>query len=116
MTFLKTGRAANDPVNVTGYAMPARGGNSSLTDDDLRNVIAYLRELNKGTVNLNVGAQTDSAASPAGEFNGVTYRWTNVLTEHFDSPIYMAFSPDNYGSALCRRAGRADLHHQERPA
>ncbi len=97
LDFLKTGRAANDPANVTGYAMPARGGNSSLTDDDLRNVIAYLRELNKGTVNLNVGAQSDSGTSPAGVFNGVTYRWTNVLTEHFDSPIYMAFSPDATG-------------------
>jgi glucose/arabinose dehydrogenase len=94
LAFLKIGRTANDPANVTGYAMPARGGNSSLTDDDLRSVIAYLRELNKGTVNLSVGPQTDK--SPAGVFNGVTYRWTKVA-ERFDNPIYMAFSPDNSG-------------------
>lgn len=97
LAFLKTGRAATDPVNVTGYAMPARGGSASLTDEDLRSVIAYLRELTKGTVNLNVGAQTGSATSPVGVFNGITYRWANVLTEHFDSPIYMAFSPDSSG-------------------
>ncbi len=97
LAFLKTGRTANDPVNVTGYAMPARGGNSNLTDDDLRNVIAYLRELNKGTVNLNVGAQNDQSVSPTGDFNGVTYRWSPISTEHFDSPIYMAFAPDDSG-------------------
>ena len=97
LTFLKEGRTATDPVNVTGYAMPARGGNASLTDADLRDVIAYLRELNKGTVNLNVGAQSDEEQNPTGEFNGVTYRWTQIAAEHFDSPIYMTFSPDNSG-------------------
>ncbi len=97
LAFLKTGRAANDPANTTGYAMPARGGNANLTDDDLRNVIAYLRELNKGTVNLNTGTQSTQSTSPAGVFNGVTYRWTPITSEHFDDPIYMAFAPDNSG-------------------
>lgn len=97
LDFLKTGRTATDPVNVTGYAMPARGGNSSLTDDDLRSVIAYLRELNKGTVNLNVGAQGDQGVSPTGVYNGVTYRWSQVAIGHFDNPIFMAFAPDDTG-------------------
>lgn len=46
LTFLQVGRAVNDPLNTTGVAMPARGGNPNLTDDDLRNVIAYIRSLN----------------------------------------------------------------------
>ena len=40
--FLIVGRAADDPENTQGVAMPARGGNPSLTDQDLRNVSAYL--------------------------------------------------------------------------
>ena len=41
--FLAVGRAADDPLNETGVDMPARGGNPSLTDQDLRNVAAYLQ-------------------------------------------------------------------------
>jgi disulfide bond formation protein DsbB len=40
--FLIVGRAAGDPENTQGVDMPARGGNPSLTDQDLRNVSAYL--------------------------------------------------------------------------
>lgn len=92
--FLKVGRAADDPVNTTGIAMPAKGGNTSLTDDDLHNVVAFLRELNKGNVNLSGGTKSDK--NPVGTFNGVTYRWSKVA-ERFDSPIFVAFSPDKSG-------------------
>lgn len=44
--FLKVGRAADDPANVTGIAMLPRGGNPSLTDDDLVDLVAYMRALN----------------------------------------------------------------------
>jgi mono/diheme cytochrome c family protein len=46
LAFLQTGRPVNDPLNTTGAAMPARGGRLSLTDDDLSNIIAYIRSLN----------------------------------------------------------------------
>ncbi len=46
LAFLQVGRAVTDPLNTTGVAMPARGGNPNLTDDDLRSVIAYIRSLN----------------------------------------------------------------------
>lgn len=45
LTFLDVGRAADDPLNTTGIAMPSRGGNPSLTDADLMDVIAYLRTI-----------------------------------------------------------------------
>lgn len=54
--FMLVGRGINDPLNTTGQIMPAKGGNPSLTDDDLYNVIAYIRSLN--------GAQLDVAAQP----------------------------------------------------
>jgi hypothetical protein len=40
---MTTGRDTSDPLNTTGIPMPPRGGNPSLTDDQLRWVIAYLR-------------------------------------------------------------------------
>lgn len=45
IAFLKVGRTIEDPVNTTGVAMPPRGGNPNLTDEDLRNVVLYMRKL-----------------------------------------------------------------------
>lgn len=43
--FIAEGRPASHPDNTTGVDMPPRGGNPSLTDDDLLSVVAYLRSL-----------------------------------------------------------------------
>jgi disulfide bond formation protein DsbB len=43
MMFLKTGRNPGDPMNTTGIDMPPKGGNPALSDDDLRDVIAFIR-------------------------------------------------------------------------
>jgi disulfide bond formation protein DsbB len=43
--FLKTGRPAADPLNTTGVDMPPKGGDPSLSDTDLADVVAYLRTL-----------------------------------------------------------------------
>lgn len=48
--FLTVGRAASDPLNTTGMQMPARGGNSSITDEQLAQIVAYVRSLNGATV------------------------------------------------------------------
>jgi disulfide bond formation protein DsbB len=45
VAFLKVGRSASDPDNTTGVEMPVRGGNPSLSDDDLNDVAAFLRTL-----------------------------------------------------------------------
>lgn len=45
LLFLKTGRSAADPTNTTGVDMPAKGGNNTLNDDDLKDIIAYIRTL-----------------------------------------------------------------------
>lgn len=47
LAFLKVGRPASDPLNTTKVDMPPKGGNPALTDQDLNNVIAYIRTLNK---------------------------------------------------------------------
>jgi disulfide bond formation protein DsbB len=46
VAFLKVGRATDDPANTTGVAMPPKGGNPSLSEADLSNVVAFLRTLN----------------------------------------------------------------------
>jgi len=43
--FIKMGRDPSDPLNTTGVAMPARGGNPALSDEDLVNVVSFVRSL-----------------------------------------------------------------------
>ena len=43
LTLLKEGRPSGHELNTTGVDMPPRGGNPSLSDDDLMTIIAYLR-------------------------------------------------------------------------
>jgi mono/diheme cytochrome c family protein len=45
VAFIAVGRDAGDPDNTTGVGMPPDGGNPSLTDEDLLNVVAWLRTL-----------------------------------------------------------------------
>ena len=47
LAFVKTGRPASDPANTTSVDMPPKGGNPALTDQDLLDIIAYLRTLEK---------------------------------------------------------------------
>ena len=59
VAFLNKGRDVTDPLNTTGVLMPAKGGNPSLTDEDLMHVIAYIRSLNGGTVGSAPEASAD---------------------------------------------------------
>ncbi len=45
LAFIQKGRDPSDPANTTGVGMPAKGGNPALTEDDLLDIIAYLRTL-----------------------------------------------------------------------
>ncbi len=45
LDFIKKGRDASDPANTTGVAMPPKGGNPALTDEDIMNIIAYIRSI-----------------------------------------------------------------------
>ncbi|MEZ6235158.1 MAG: cytochrome c [Phycisphaerales bacterium] len=45
LMFLKIGRSTWDPMNTTGVEMPGKGGNPMLNDDDLREIVSYLRFL-----------------------------------------------------------------------
>ncbi len=45
--FIKTGRDTGDPANTTGVAMPPKGGNPTLTDEQLMDIVAYIRSIHK---------------------------------------------------------------------
>lgn len=45
--FIKVGRDPSDPLNTTGVSMPPKGGNPALKDEDLYNIVAYLRTIHK---------------------------------------------------------------------
>lgn len=45
VAFLKVGRPADDPLNTTHVAMPPKGGNPALKDEDLIDIIAFIRSL-----------------------------------------------------------------------
>ncbi len=47
LAFIKIGRPIGDPLNTTGVLMPPKGGNPALTDQQLRNIIAFIRTINQ---------------------------------------------------------------------
>jgi len=49
LTFIRTGRAADHPDNSTGVAMPPSGGRPDWTDEQMLDLIAYVRWLRDGS-------------------------------------------------------------------
>lgn len=45
VALITNGRSASDPDNSTGVDMPPKGGNPSLNEQSIRDVVAYLRSL-----------------------------------------------------------------------
>lgn len=45
VAFIKHGRAATNPINHRHIAMPPFGGNANLTNQNLYDIVAYLRKL-----------------------------------------------------------------------
>ena len=45
--FIKVGRDPSHPLNSTGVAMPPKGGNPALNDEDLQHIVAYIRTIHK---------------------------------------------------------------------
>ncbi len=45
MTMIKTGRPIWDAANSTGVDMPPKGGNPAISDDELNEIISYMRSI-----------------------------------------------------------------------
>ena len=61
LAFIKQGRAPTDPKNTTGIQMPPKGGNPAMSDDDILDIIAYLRTLQGGKPVAAGGAVSSSS-------------------------------------------------------
>ena len=47
LEFIKTGRPVGHPDNTTGVDMPPKGGNPALSDEDIMDIIAYMRSIHE---------------------------------------------------------------------
>jgi mono/diheme cytochrome c family protein len=47
LAFIEQGRSASDPLNTMHVAMPPKGGNPALTPQDLNDIVAFLRQIQK---------------------------------------------------------------------
>ena len=47
LEFVKIGRPSSHPDNSTGIDMPPKGGNPALTDEQILDIIAYLRSIHE---------------------------------------------------------------------
>ena len=47
LAFVKKGRDMSDPLNTTGIAMPPKGGNPALQDEQITDIIAFIRSIHK---------------------------------------------------------------------
>ncbi len=47
LDFMQKGRLASDLASTTKVDMPPKGGNPALTDNDLQDIIAYIRTVSK---------------------------------------------------------------------
>lgn len=45
IAFVKEGRRIGDPLNTTGVDMPPKGGNPALNDEQLVDIVAYIRSI-----------------------------------------------------------------------
>jgi disulfide bond formation protein DsbB len=45
VAFILVGRPASDPANTQGVDMPPKGGNPALTEEDILNIVAYVRSM-----------------------------------------------------------------------
>jgi cytochrome c5 len=43
--FIKVGRQPDHPLNITGVAMPPKGGNPALSDEGIYDIVAWMRTL-----------------------------------------------------------------------
>lgn len=103
LTFLKVGRPPWDAANTTGVQMPPRGGNPTLDDKKLSDVIAFLRVLQEAGP-PEAGAEGDSTLASMAPAVGVDF-W----------PYKSIIPPAVAAPAGLTAAARGSLEPEEHP-
>src|SRR5262249_36334982 len=83
--FIKVGRMPFDALNTTGIQMPPKGGNPLFKDEDLFNIVSYVRTFKapEGVAPGSDGtATTTNAPAPKEEF----YITKSTIPNAFDGP------------------------------
>ncbi len=118
VAFLIAGRSPKDPLNTTGAAMLPRGGNPSLRDQDLMDIVAHVRILQTNALT----ATSDERGVADGKLpivNGQLLLPQSVIPLAPDGPSGLAWRPDesdrNYG-ILRSSTNAAPTALLERPA
>lgn len=80
LKFVKVGRMPFDKLNTTGIQMPPRGGNPTLTDADLIDIIAFVRSFHKDPPNVagEDATETDPDAAPGEDAAGEDAAENNI--------------------------------------
>ncbi len=116
--FLIAGRSPKDPLNTTGAAMLPRGGNPSLRDQDLMDIVAHVRTLQTNALT----ASSDEQRVTDGKLpivNGQLLLPRSVIPLAPDGPSGLAWLPDESDrdySIFQTRADVASTEPIERPA
>lgn len=45
--FIKKGRDTSDPLNTTGVAMPPKGGNPAMSEQEIADIVAFIRSIHQ---------------------------------------------------------------------
>ncbi len=91
--FLIAGRSPKDPLNTTGAAMLPRGGNPSLRDQDLMDIVAHVRTLQTNALTAASDEQSvDDGKLPI--VNGRLLLPRSVIPLAPDGPSGLAWLPD----------------------
>ena len=67
IAFLRSGRRPTDPKNITGLLMPPRGGNVTLDDESLADIVAFLRQLQKEQRDQDAGVTPPPTSRPVAQ-------------------------------------------------
>ena len=78
LNFIIVGREISDPLNTTGVPMPARGGNPSLTDEQINAIIAYVRSESGAAPAVVQSAPTTAATATVAVTQGPVMLPTSI--------------------------------------
>lgn len=88
--FLKVGRQPWDPLNTTKVQMPPRGGNPMLSDDDLRDVVAFVRTLQAPPADAAAGEGDATRSQAAANGSGSAAPGAALASEAIDPSLLVA--------------------------